>query len=62
MRWWTFVCFVTLLCTSCSSRDVREPWYRRMNMDWNIQRHLFESGDAWEQATGRNYEYDARDR
>jgi hypothetical protein len=61
MRRLVVVAFVVSMLTSCSSRSVREPWWRDWpDMDWNIQRHIFETEEAWEQGTGRRFEHDHR--
>jgi hypothetical protein len=45
-----------LLCIGCSSRHPRHGW---PSMNWDIQRHIFESRAAWDEGTGRRNDYEA---
>ncbi len=57
MRWRTIFLLVALLCSSCSSRDVRQPPHEWLGINWDFQNHVLESRDAWDTATGRHHEY-----
>jgi hypothetical protein len=58
MRLRLIVLLVAMLCSSCSSRDVRKPPHKWLGIEWDFQHHVLESREAWNAATGRHNEYD----
>ena len=57
MRLRTIFLLVAMLCSSCSSRDVRNSPHDWLGINWDFQNHVLESREAWDSATGRHHEY-----
>jgi len=57
MRFGIIAVLVVALCASCSSPDHRESSLGWPKINWNWQNDVLESREAWDNATGRNNEY-----
>ena len=49
---------VATMYASCSSRDVRESSHDWPKVNWNWQKHVLESREAWDDATGQKNPYE----
>lgn len=57
MRFRMILVLAATLCASCSSREIRESLQDWPRIDWDWQTHVLESREAWDNATGRDSEY-----
>ena len=58
MRLRMIVALVATLCASCSARDVGKSSFDWLKPDWGWQRHVLESREAWDNATGQKNQYE----
>jgi hypothetical protein len=52
---------LALCCASCSFGHGRSSTHRAPKIDWNLQRPVLESRQAWDEATGHKNEYNGFD-
>lgn len=57
-RRWLTVAFLAVMCASCTFGQPRDPARRWPKIDWDFQKPVLESRQAWDEATDRKNEYE----
>ena len=58
MRWWMAAALMAPLCAACSLPNARHSLADRPKINWEWQKHVLESRQAWDEATGRKDQYE----